>query len=53
MLIISLGGLSKKGKKNTLKKGAKSCRKLQKFVKSSKKRALFCKNLQKFDKILF
>jgi hypothetical protein len=48
MLNDSLRGLGKKGKKKTLKKGAKSCRKLQKFDKSSQKRALF---MQKFAEI--
>jgi hypothetical protein len=43
-----MGGLGKKGKRKTLKKGAKSCRKLQKFDKSSQKRALF---MQEFAEI--
>jgi hypothetical protein len=53
VLIGSLRGLGKSGKKKTAKKGAKSCRNLQKFDKSSQKYALFCKKLQKFVIFVF
>jgi hypothetical protein len=53
MLIGSMGGLSKKGKENTSKKGAEKCRNFQKFDKSKQKRALLCKKLQKFDILIF
>jgi hypothetical protein len=53
MLISSMGGLGKKGKKKTSKKGSESCRNLQKFDKSVQKRALLCKKLQKFGIFVF
>ena len=48
MLVGSLRGMGKKGKKKHVKKGAKECRSLQKFDKSDQKRALL---LQKFAEI--
>jgi len=53
MLISSLGGMGKKGKKKTSKKWGKRARNYQKFHKSNQKRALFCKNLQKFVIFVF
>jgi hypothetical protein len=43
MWVGSLGGMGKRGKKKMLKKGAKTCRNLQKLDKVKQKRALFCK----------
>ena len=53
MLVGSLRGMGKRGKKKHVKKGAKERRSLQKFDKSVQKRALLCKKLQKFDIFIF
>jgi hypothetical protein len=50
MLIGSMGGLGKKGKKKWCKNVTKHNRKLSKVVKSAR---FLCKSLQKFDIFVF